>query len=164
MNKNELKMQFIMASLLLGAFFFTSGCATLITGTSQNIAISSKPPNAQVRVETVGGVEVASGETPFSVTLRRKDEYMVIISMPGYREARIQIRKEFNPIAILSAAAGLFGAFIDLATGAAWNLTPERIEVTLVEVTDSSHPEAMVTIIYEGGLKRVIEVPLVSNH
>lgn len=32
-----------------------NNCATLISGTSQNIAIESEPRDATVRVETMGG-------------------------------------------------------------------------------------------------------------
>lgn len=139
-----------------------NNCATLISGTSQNIAIESEPRDATVRVETIGGVEIATGKTPFSVSLKRKDEYMVIIRMTGYRESRIQITKEFNPVAVLSVAAGMLGIFVDLATGAAWNLKPERIVVTL-QRAHLGNPEAVINILYSDGRTRVIRVPMVPE-
>jgi hypothetical protein len=171
--------------MLLIASTINFGCATMISSSYQNVAINSNPPKAQVRVETVGGVEVASGETPLSVKLKRKDEYVVIVKMTGYRENRINISKEINPyvagnlvtpvvlgggvllfglagIFLLPAAgvSGLVGFIMDFTSGAAWNLTPERIEVTLQRASNLSHPELVVTIIYEGGIRRVLRAPL----
>mgnify|MGYP001774218000 CR=1 FL=1 len=139
-----------------------NGCATLITGTKQNIAIESEPSKANVRVETIGGLEVASGQTPMTVTLARKSEYMVIVKLSGYKEKRVEIGKEFNPVAVLSILAGVLGIFVDLATGAAWNLVPERIFVTLSTATLSS-PEVIITVEYQNGFTKVIKEPLVAE-
>jgi hypothetical protein len=163
---------------------FTFGCATMISSSYQNVAINSNPPKAQVRVETVGGVEVASGETPLSVRLKRKDEYVVIVKMVGYRENKINISREINPytglnllgllvgggvfvfgttviaVGAIGFAGTIAGFVADFSSGAAWNLTPERIEVTLQRASNLSHPELVVTIIYEGGIRRVLRAPL----
>jgi hypothetical protein len=105
--------------------------------------------------------------------------------MAGYRESKINITKEINPyvagnlvtpavlgggvllfglagVLLLPAAgvSGLAGFIVDFTSGAAWNLTPERIEVTLQHASNLSHPELVVTIIYEGGIRRVLRSPL----
>lgn len=152
-----------LLALLMVTLSFQEGCATLISGTSQGVAIESEPTKASVRVETTGGLEVISGETPLSVSLKRKDEYVAIVKMPGYKEKRIEITHKFNPVSVLSVLAGVLGVFVDLASGAAWNLDPQRIFITMESAAlynGGSRPEIVVTVEYEDGSTKVIRKAL----
>lgn len=115
------------------------GCATIIHGTSSEIAIQSEPTSAKFRVISTGGgisstkgVEYASGVTPAKVMLSQKSEYVVLLKADGYEEAKIPIQQTLNGWLICSGLCGLIPAGIDVLTGGMWNLEPEQISVSLV--------------------------------
>ena len=61
-------VQSILAVIMIvGVFLLFLDCATIIHGTKQNVSINSSPPEADVIVQTTGGVVYFSGKTPLSV-------------------------------------------------------------------------------------------------
>lgn len=122
----------LLKGLLLGAFFLLLGCATIIHGTKQDVSISSDPPRANLKVVGAGGLEMFNGVTPAVVTLSRKSEYDVFISMDGYKEQRVHISKEFDAWYLGNLlCGGIIGLIIDAANGAMNKLSPEVINVTM---------------------------------
>jgi hypothetical protein len=81
--------------LLLGCLLaFSSGCATLLHGSYQDVQIESNPPGATA---TVSAIDSQRGPlfldpkkeykftTPGTINLRRDNTYRVEFSMPGYK-------------------------------------------------------------------------------
>ncbi|MGN0019222.1 MAG: PEGA domain-containing protein [Sphingobacterium hotanense] len=58
-------MNYTLRSLLLGSVLFLTSCATVFTGTKQNVMIKSNPEGATIEVD---GFE--QGVTPMPVKLR----------------------------------------------------------------------------------------------
>ncbi len=98
-----------------------SGCATLFSGTRQNIQFSSNPSGATVLID---GLEV--GRTPVTVPVRKTSmgDRTVTFRMQGYEDRTIMLDRSFN---FMSLANFLFfygfwaGMGIDFLTGAMFN-------------------------------------------
>ena len=126
----------VFGSILLGL----SGCASIVGETSQNIGISSQPKEASVVITDENGDHVFEGTTPATVNLDKGDgyfsgqSYMIRISKSGFESQTIPVTAQPNGwyIAGNFVFGGLIGWFIvDPATGAMWNLTPDKIHASL---------------------------------
>jgi len=152
--------------LILGALAFGSllaGCATIISGTKQNISISSTPSSASVDVRTMGGLPVFSGTTPTSCKLPRKDEYLVTIKLAGYNESKIAIGKSFNEWAIGNLlCGGIIGIILDAVDGAMWKLEPGTIHIELVKAVSNGRTTtyAVIGALDDEGQLRTIAIPM----
>jgi hypothetical protein len=108
------------------------GCATIFTGTSQDVTIASEPTKASVKVVSAAGLEVYTGSTPATVVLPKKKEYVVTLTLDGYEQVKVPISQSFQTMVIGNIiCGGIPGGVIDLLTGAFWVLEPEAISVTL---------------------------------
>jgi hypothetical protein len=108
------------------------GCATIIHGTTQDIGISSAPDQAEVWID---GARAAT--TPAKVTLKRKDNYLVTIKKEGYREATVKIEGTTSSWIIGNVIfGGIIGCGVDLLTGGAYDLKPERLDINLTKLAD----------------------------
>ena len=109
-------------------------CGTITRGTKQAFTVTSEPSNAMV--------EFSSGEeckTPCTLQKKRKDIFTVKVSKKGYHPTRSSI---MNQVAGAGAAAmagnllvgGVVGAGVDFYTGAALELVPNPLHVTLDKI------------------------------
>jgi len=105
-----------------------AGCATMFMGKNQFYKVESDPPGATVKV----GGETAI--TPAIVLLRRKDDYVAVIEKPGYEPVYSKIESRFNYGMFLNLLI-LFppGMIMDAATGASWSLSPDNLNVKLLQ-------------------------------
>ena len=109
-----------------------SGCATILTGTDQDILVTSSPTSANVTIKANNGMEVFNGVTPATVTLARKREYAVTISLEGYKSVTLPINQSFQALYLGNIiCGGLIGLVIDAVNGAMWKLEPEMVSVSL---------------------------------
>lgn len=145
--------------------FFIQGCATIVSGTSDNISISSSPATAKFKITNIKyGAEVLSGYTPSVVNLSRKHEYRVSIELPGYRERTVPITQEFNGWFIANLfCGGILGGAIDAVTGAMWSLEPTSISINM----DKAYMEngetryyAVLHAVDSDGNPRYLRVPM----
>lgn len=116
--------------LALAALALLSGCASIISGTSQAISIDSNVQGATVAIE--GNIV---GQTPFSGKIPRKRESVALVSKSGYTAQPVVLTTSFNPVAILS----LFWDYstTDCLTGACWEYAPSTYYVNLRPATSS---------------------------
>jgi hypothetical protein len=89
------------------------GCATLFTGTRDNVSFSSDPSGASIIIE---GIEY--GKTPATISVKRPGigDKQVTLKLEGYEPQTFILQKEFNAVAILNLGDAV-GWLIDLATG-----------------------------------------------
>ena len=112
------------------ALAMTTGCATVVKGTSQGILISSDPADAQVQVDGVN-----RGRTPVDVQMKRKRDHLVTISKEGHRTKSIPVIKGVGGAVWGNVlVGGLIGWGVDAASGAQYNLNPPTIFVKLSPV------------------------------
>lgn len=109
-----------------------SACATVTRGTTEAFTVESTPPGAKVR--TSNGYTCES--TPCTWKMARKSEFEVEVSKPGYKTARANVT---NQIAGAGAAGlagnvligGVIGVGVDAVSGAALELKPNPLHITL---------------------------------
>ncbi|PQJ26905.1 hypothetical protein BSZ35_18430 [Salinibacter sp. 10B] len=91
-----------------------TGCATLFSGTSDEIRFESEPSGAKIMID---GVERA--ETPAVVNVSRDalNDMTVTLKKEGYEAERLRLQKEFATVAVLNLGNVLFWG-IDTLTGA----------------------------------------------
>ncbi|GIW44118.1 MAG: hypothetical protein KatS3mg077_1400 [Candidatus Binatia bacterium] len=115
-----------------------SGCATVISGPTQQVRIISDPPGAVV---TIGTRQLT---TPATVELPRKSNYRLTIEKEGYEPAQREISRKINSQVYWNALAGgmILGFIVDSTTGALYELEPSVVQVSLVPREDqNSEPE-----------------------
>lgn len=134
----------LLVAAAVASALFLSGCATLFSGTSQDVRIESTPADASVAVE---GRE--RGTTPITVEVKRPekgDPPEITIDKEGYQEQTLMLDKKFNMVTLLNVinpfnyALGVpvLGFGIDWYTGALWKYPPEEYTVELTSGRASS--------------------------
>lgn len=150
------------------ALFMLSGCATIFNGTEEDLTIRSNPMKAKVVVVNAkNNMPFWEGKTPATVTVPKKNEYMVQVSMPGYKPAEVYVSQslELNWTLASFFCTGLVGIVVDFVTGGMWNLSPTEINITLktAMVDGKSQVFALFVGKDDQGQLRYMSVPMVKN-
>ncbi|MDB2462488.1 PEGA domain-containing protein [Algibacter sp.] len=131
-------MKIIFKSILLFSILLLSSCATIISGSRQNVEIASEPSSVKVYIN-----EIEIGNTPIQKNLKRNQEYSLVLKLDGYETYETKLEKKFNAWYIGNIAfGGLIGIIIDPITGAMHKLKPEEID---------GNPKSGTTYNTEGG-------------
>lgn len=151
--------------VVLSMFMFS--CATILHGTKEKMSVDSDPIDAQITVETVGGVEVYTGYTPAKFTLEKKHEYNVIVKLDGYKEEKIFVSKKFDAVTLGNIiCGGVIGIIVDAANGAMYQLRPNTIVVNLQTAWDEAG-QKHVYAVYNGmdsqGQLHRLTIPLIKE-
>lgn len=147
----------------------TSGCATIFSGTTQNVAIRTTP-GASYAITNTEGQRIAGGNTSGTHTLQRgagyfsAQAYKLRINKTGYQGRTIDIDPGLNPWYIANLLlGGLLGmVIIDPITGAMFSLHPDNIDVQLeplagtIEVPRAPISPPAVTSLPAGAAQRAI--------
>ncbi len=144
----------LLSSVLLGS------CATIISGTSQEVSISSTP-RAKIEIKANTGMVYYSGESPAVLTLPRNHSYTVTIQASGYASQTMLITKQFNAW-FIGNIIFIPGGIVDAITGAMWNLEPSLLAVTLERVSARGQQqlELVFTSLDEQTRGRTLRIPL----
>ena len=123
----------VRLSLLGAVLIFSSACATLVGGgSSQAVSISSAPTSASFVIKSASGMQMASGTTPQTVRLPRKNEYQIELGVPGYKTQAVALTKGVNGWVFGNFLIGWIpGLIIDFVTGSASKLEPSMVSVSL---------------------------------
>ncbi len=123
MKKNSL----MLIPLLLAALL-QSACATIMTGTFQEVEIDSKPSGASVYVN--GDL---AGTTPCEIDLDQDTEPYVVLKKEGYADTRVKLKKSINGWLVLDIFTGLVpGMLVDARAGAGESFNEDDICVPLL--------------------------------
>lgn len=71
--------------------FVSSGCATIVSGSKQEIAIDSIPPGAELYVD-----DVLVGKTPTKAEIERTKETFLVLKHEGCADTRVKIEQSVN--------------------------------------------------------------------
>lgn len=122
---------FAAGLIIIAVIVSQTGCASIITGTSQNIMINSEPSGAKVITDT--GLTVI---TPATIRLPKGRAIVLTAQKDGYEKSTQVLNTSFNGWFIGNILlGGLIGMIVDLADGAYvsfdrsnvfFSLTPER--------------------------------------
>ena len=114
--------------------FLMTGCATIVSGTTQKVSVTSQPSGADAKVDNI-----TSAKTPAVFTLERKNDHTLEISKEGYKTATIMFKKTFNGMTTGNILiGGIIGTGIDAASGSMNKIIPERVDVILESGTGYS--------------------------
>lgn len=123
MNSSKLKLCILAG---VGAVLMT-GCASIIHGTTQKIGISSSPTGAAVSVDNK-----AYGNTPLFADLKRGEEHIITIEVPGYEKTQLTVTKKLSGWVWGNILfGGLIGLGVDAMTGGLYDLTPEQLSAEM---------------------------------
>ena len=106
-----------------------------MSGSTQQVMISSSPAAAKVEVQTATGATLFTASTPTTVNLLRNGQYKVVIDLEGYQSQEIFFWREFNAWYLGNIIFGPLapvGLIVDPISGALWNIGPRQVHVTLV--------------------------------
>ena len=116
-----------LCGLLIAALLLTSGCATIVKGTHQDVPVSSEPSGAAVLIDGV-----REGSTPTNLRLSRKQSHVISLELAGYETENITLKPSMGgAVAGNIIAGGLIGWGVDASTGAQYNLHPDAVSARL---------------------------------
>jgi hypothetical protein len=121
-----------IVAMAVAAVFTLGGCATITRGTTDQLQITSDPPDAMART-SLGH----SCVTPCTLTISRKDEFNVVISKPGYQDETVEVKTQVAGAGAAGFAGnvllgGVVGMGADVATGATLEHIPNPVSVVLM--------------------------------
>lgn len=138
--------RFFQSFVLVLALAALSGCASIVSGGPQTLAVMSSPSGANCEVIDVRtGNTLVKTTTPDTLTLRRDAgffraaKYRVRISRDGYLPHEAQLDAGLNGWyfgnLLFGGLPGLL--LVDPATGAMWRIHEEQINAVLFEDSEA---------------------------
>ena len=111
----------MMRVLWIFTLSLTTGCATIINGTHQNVPVQSDPGGARVRVDC-GDAPLDPGVTPLVVAMPRAAEHCSLtLTKDGYAEATVVFERQLSRATegnkVGGVVTGAFFGLIGLVTG-----------------------------------------------
>jgi len=124
-----MKRKYAAFAVALSVFaVMLTGCASIISGTTQTITIDSNPPGAHVKV----GYQTAT--TPATLSVQKGKSYPVEVAY-GPDKRILPLARNVDPMTLLNIIPPLWPGFIvDAVTGALTKYEPEVISVDFTEV------------------------------
>jgi hypothetical protein len=127
-----------MKRILLLPLLLLTGCATVMHGTRQSVAISSYPSNADVWVDNK-----YIGKSPTVVELSRKDNHIVKIELKGYEPYETTLTHQVSGWVFGNLVyGGLLGVAVDAISGGLYKLTPEQVQAEMQKGHLSQAPKS----------------------
>lgn len=149
--------------LLITVILFLAACSYIINTDKQDVGVRSEPTGAKIVVKTTGGVEVFSGQAPASIKLKKKNEYVVYVSLEGYKDEEVRIDKRIEPWVIGNLlCGGIPGLVVDGITGAMWKLEPDEIVVTLQVASTNRREDRLFVLIswLDEDINDIVNIPI----
>jgi len=126
---------------VLALVAFLPGCATVLKGTNDTVALDTVPPGANCTVDRNGERVGEVPATPGTVRLSKsRHELQVTCSREGYQTARTVTHPRFNGATFFNILlGGIPGMVVDIASGAN-NTYPPQVRVGMVENPAAPRP------------------------
>jgi hypothetical protein len=138
MGQNRLVRGALACGILTGSLF-ASGCASIFNGGDREITIATKPRGATASVRKSGGGVmdvVAVDKTPCTISLDPKggyfsgQSYTLRLELQGYKPTEIELTPKMSGWywgnLLIGGLIGMLA--VDPATGAMWNISPDKID------------------------------------
>lgn len=118
-----------------------SGCATIMEGTSQSVAIATAPAGALCNVDRAGAHLGTVAATPGSLRLdKSKNDLSVSCTKDGYQPASLTQSPKFVGTTFGNiVAGGLIGVAVDAASGANYEY-PAEVRLDMAPAVASAEP------------------------
>ena len=140
-------MKFLRSMALLATTFALAGCATLFSGTSDQVTFNSTPQGARVLID---GAEI--GSTPLTTSVKRSiGGASVTYRLQGYETRSFELGQEFNMTVIwnIFCLPGFWVCGgIDVLSGAVMKYSPTNYNITLDQSMEEIEEELEVEEVY----------------
>tara|TARA_R110002124_G_scaffold286453_1_gene467403 strand:- start:18385 stop:18879 length:495 start_codon:yes stop_codon:yes gene_type:complete len=124
------KFQVIPTLILIG--ILSISCATIFKGSSADVRVNSNPVGANI---FINGID--RGVTPQMLSLKRNQNYLLTFKKEGYEDLNFEVFKKFDIGTTVVGnifSWGLVGIIVDVATGAAYSLTPADVDANMASL------------------------------
>lgn len=116
-----------------------TGCCMMRNSTTQLVEITSSPSGATATIQP-GGEEVV---TPADILLKRKtSQYSITIKKEGYEPTRVKLVRNsaglWRNFIWIHPVGWVIGVVVDTSTGAGYELKPDKIEVKLTPLPETT--------------------------
>ena len=139
----------LATSLMIVSVILMQGCATIVSGRSQEVTFQSTPDEATVKIN---GRPI--GKTPLTVELKKEKGQTLIFEKKGYKPFTTEMSTSMNPMFWGNIVlGGLLGSTTDGVTGAIIEYSPNQYMVTL---TPEDNSDGMLNEIQE--VKRYVVI------
>lgn len=137
MKKTHMLPKSLVTPVLAGLIALSTGCASIVHNRDRKVQINSQPEGATVTISNPDTKRaVHTGKTPLTVSLEPKrgffkgQSYTVRLELDGYQTDEITLKPEISGWYFGNIVfGGLIGLLIvDPATGAMWNISPDKID------------------------------------
>ena len=120
-------MKKVVLMMIIGTTFIFTSCATILSGTSDEIRFDSDPEGASIMLD---GLKL--GKTPATVTIKRPGfgNKEITLKLDGYEDRSFMLQKEFNTMAICNLASWP-GWVIDILTGSVMKYSKKNYDLDL---------------------------------
>jgi len=117
------------STLILIAIILT-GCATIFSGTSDEISFSTNADPVRVYID---GLNV--GETPLKIAVEKKVGLgrAVRFEKADYKTQEFNLKNKFDPVAILDITSVITSGGIDVLTGAMMEYSPKQYHIEMLK-------------------------------
>ncbi len=127
------------------AALLLQSCGSIVNGSSQKVAITSSPSDAQIYIN-----DKPMGRTPACVKLKRKDNHFVRLELPGYEPYECMLKRELSGWAFGNVVfGGLVGIAVDAMTGGMYKLSDDTVHGRIGQVATAkvTIPEGTIYVV-----------------
>jgi hypothetical protein len=124
-------MKKLLALVSMGILL--SGCASIISGKTQVITVTSNTEGAEVSIVNLDNNQVfILGNTPFTGASPRISKAKLVVKKEGFKTAEIALSSETNMVFLVNIlSSGVFGTSTDYSTGALYKYSPNAFLANL---------------------------------
>ncbi|MEN8722141.1 MAG: translation initiation factor 2 [Alphaproteobacteria bacterium] len=140
-----MKSTLIKTCVVLGALSLTA-CSSIITGTTQNIAVQTEPSGAACQVQRDNQVIGYVDPTPGAIKVKKSSNDITVVCMKqGYHNQGELTAASFQAMTLANVVlGGVVGIIVDAATGAI-SKYPDSVFVRLLPVQDQPQQHSQNT-------------------
>lgn len=120
-------MSRIAQFIIVCSFLLSQGCASIVSGSNQDVSVQS---NIDQAIVVVDGQDVGrtDSESPLVVSLSRDEDHEIVISHPDHETVTRHLDSSVNPWVWGNLLfGGIIGVVVDFANGAAYDLGENTI-------------------------------------